>query len=132
MALSLIAFTAGCFGHELTKRAWLPLLIGALIPNSFTKKVANPEIADNRDWMRVPGWIRHALTRIEALKAAWFLVIGLILANQWLLHSALSGRRAYRVAMLLFLYAMSASMYALQALFFKHGELRDESDLTVA
>ena len=129
--LSLIAFIATYFDYELTKRAWLPLLIGALVLNSFTRRVANPEIADNRDWMRVPGWIRRAMTGIEkALKVAWILPVGLVFVNQWLLHSALSGRSAYRVAVLLFLYAMPASMYALQALFFQYGDLRDESDVT--
>jgi hypothetical protein len=132
VALSLIAFIAACFGHELTKRAWLPLMIGALVLNSFATKVANPEIVDNRDWMRVPGWIRQALPRIEKpLGVAWFLVIGLVLVNEWLLHSALSGRSAYRVAVLLVVYAMPASMYGLQALFFQYGELRDENDLAV-
>ena len=131
-ALSFIAFIAGCFRYDSTKWTGLPLLIGALVLNSFAKRVANPDITDNRDWMRVPGWIRQTLPSIEkALKAAWTLVFGLILVNQWLLHSALSGRSAYRVAVLLVLYAFAASMYTLQALFFKYGELRDENDLTV-
>jgi hypothetical protein len=131
VALSFIAFTAGCFRYESTKWTCLPLLIGALMLNSFAKTLANPDITDNRDWIRVPGWIRQALPSIEkALKAAWTLVFGLILVNQWLLHSALSDRSAYRVAVLLVLYGFAASMYALQALFFQYGDLRDESDLT--
>ena len=131
-ALSLIAFIAASFGHELTKRAWLPLMIGALVLNSFATKVANPEIVDNRDWMRVPEWIRQRLSRIEkALGIAWFLVVGLMLGNERLLHSALSGRSSYRFGVVVVLYAIPASMYGLQALFFQYGELRDENDLMV-
>lgn len=130
--LSFVAFIAACFGRELTNRAWLPLLIGALVLNSFAKKVVNPAIADNRDWMRVPGWTRKALTQIEKpLKAASIVLIGAILVNESLLHSLLSGSSAYRFTVLLVLYAMPATMYALQALFFQYGELRDESDLAV-
>jgi hypothetical protein len=133
LALSLIAFIAACFRYKSTRWTWLPLFIGALVLNSFARRVANPEIADNRDWMRVPEWIRGTLPRIEkALGVAWFLVIGLILVNEWLLQSRLSASSAYRFGVLLVLYAMLVSMYGLQALFFQYGELRDESDLTVA
>lgn len=124
-ALSFVAFIAACFGRELTNRAWLPLLIGALVLNSFAKKAANPAIADNRDWMRVPGRTRKALTQIEKpLKAASIVLIVAILVNESLLHSLLSSSSAYRFTVLLVLYAMPATMYALQALFFEYGELR--------
>jgi hypothetical protein len=61
----------------------------------------------------------------KPLRAASILVIGAILVNESLLHSLLTGSSAYRFTVLLVLYAMPATMYGLQALFFQYGELRD-------
>ncbi len=130
-ALSFIAIVAECFGHDPTKRAWLPLLLGAVILNVFARRVANPEVTDNRDWMRVPGWIRQALPAIEkALGAAAMVVVGISLLRAWSRYS-LVDTSAYHLGVRIFVYGLPASMYALQALFFEYGELRDESDLTV-
>jgi hypothetical protein len=38
---------------------------------------------------------------------------------------------AYHIGVRIFAYRLAASMYALQALFFQYGELRDQNDLTV-
>jgi hypothetical protein len=122
--LSFIAIVAECFGHDPTKRAWLPLFIGAFILNSFAKKVANPELADNRDWMRVPGWIRQALPPMgKALGVAAMVVVGISLLSEWSGYSLVDSS-AYHLGERIFAYGLAASMYALQALFFEYGELR--------
>jgi hypothetical protein len=124
-ALSFIAIIAECFGHDPMKRAWLPILLGAVVLNSFAKKVANPEIADNRDWIRVPGWIRQALPAMEkALGAAAMVVVGISLLSAWSLYPFVDTG-AYHLGVRIFVYGLPASMYALQALFFEYGELRD-------
>jgi hypothetical protein len=130
-AISFVAIVAECFGHDPTKRAWLPLLLGAVVLNVFAKRVANPEVTDNRDWMRVPGWIRQALPAMEkALGAAAMVVVGISLLSAWAVSSFVDTS-AYHLGVRIFAYGLAAFMYALQALFFQHGELRDESDVTI-
>jgi hypothetical protein len=55
---------------------WL-LVIGAGVLISLCRKVADPQVPDNRDWNNVPTWIRAILTPIQkTLDAALLLVIG--------------------------------------------------------
>jgi hypothetical protein len=130
-ALSVLGIIAACLGWDWSARwTWLPLVLGAFILDSFAKKVANPEVTDNRDWMRVPESIRRTLSTMpNALAVAQVCVVGISLVSMWTRYS-LVDTRGYHVGVRIFAYGLTAFMYALQALFFQYGDLRDENDLT--
>jgi ABC-type multidrug transport system permease subunit len=66
----------------------------------------------------------------KALGAAAMVVVGISLLGAWSLYSFVDTS-AYHIGVRIFAYRLAASMYALQALFFQYGELRDQNDLTV-
>jgi len=131
-ALSVLGVIAALFGWDWPVRGtWLPLLLGAFILDSFAKKVANPDITDNRDWMRVPEWIRRTLPAMpKAFVVSQVCVVGISLLSMWTRYS-LVDTGGYRLGVRIFAYGLTAFMYALQFLFFQYGELRDKSNLIV-
>ena len=82
--------------------------------------------------MRVPESIRRTLeTMPKAVLVAQVGVVGISLVSMWTRYS-LVDTKGYHVGVRIFAYGLTAFMYALQALFFQYGDLRDDNDVTVA
>jgi len=125
LVLSMVRLTAAFFGLDWpTRYATSFLLIGAFALYYCGGKAANPTVTRNRDWMKVPTWIRRVLE--PAQKAGVVLWVGslfLFAYAQW--HH--SNSEVSRFVSRIILDAMITFMYALTSLFFAYGELQPEA-----
>ena len=120
--LSLIRLVAACFGSDWPARqtTWF-LLMGAFALQYCGSKAANPAVTDNRDWIKVPAWIRRVLEPAQnAIGVVWVGSVFLGIYAQW---HPLGGQVSPFVTRIA-LDAMLTFMYALTALFFAYGELQ--------
>ncbi|MBZ5608385.1 MAG: hypothetical protein LAP38_09010 [Acidobacteriia bacterium] len=131
LALAIIRLASACFHNEWPGRwADWPLVLGAIGLLYCGRKMASPDVTDNSDWQRVPGWIRNSLPRIHAV-ATWGALL-LILLNQWsrvlapwpALQSLAESESHRSMLRILFLVCLTA-IYAAEVLFFTYGELRE-------
>lgn len=130
LALSTIRLVSACFGIDWPGRwADWPLLLGLLALLYFGRKMATPEVHDNHDWMRVPGWIRSSLPRVFGT-ALWTLMLLIVLTQwshflvSWPALQSLPENQMYRLAIRILYLACMTTLYAVEALFFTYGELR--------
>jgi hypothetical protein len=120
--LSLIRLIAACFGSDWPTRYATPfLLIGAFALVDCGRKASNPLVTDNRDWMKVPTRIRRVLEPAQkTIEVLWLGAVPLFVYGQWSHSTSEVSRLASRVI----LDIMTMFIYALTALFFSYGELR--------
>ncbi|MBZ5677216.1 MAG: hypothetical protein LAP61_23475 [Acidobacteriia bacterium] len=126
LSLALVALGAVCLGNQ----AWWPLLplgMGALVLRSLGNKIADPKISGNRDWQRVPTWLRAIFTPAKKTADIAFLLIMAIFVcwNLWRPASAMEIPGLHLVLRLV-LCVEIAFLYGLESLFFEYGELRSE------
>ena len=128
-AVSVLGVLAALIGWSWTfRRVGLPLVMGMLVMDWFAKEAADPAVKDDRDWMRVPPEIRSVLSAFQwAMGPVLAVMAGLLLLSEWPRYSLLDTR-AYVLAARVALYGVVAFTYALQALFFKYGDLRTTND----
>ena len=111
-------------GKRASGAALYLLFIEAIVLVSLCRKVADPQVTDNRDWNNVPTWIRTVLTRIQNVEGvAVFLMLGLITWSQWFDHfdHRVAQHLAYRIVVR---GVIDSHVHALAALFLSYGELR--------
>jgi hypothetical protein len=125
--LSLAYFGEACLGTDWPGRWFLwPLGIGAVVLQSIASKIANPICSSDLGWSRVPKWIRAVLEPTGKTATAALLVLGVLFCwSQWSGQS-LTGSGIYLRGSRIVTGGYVALMYALEALFFRYGEVRSE------
>lgn len=126
LGLALVALGAACRGNQALWPLW-PLGLGALVLRSLGNKIADPRILGNRDWQRVPAWLRGTFTPAKkTVDIAFLLTVLLTYWNLWRPGSVpeVSG---LRFVIQLVLESEIALLYGLESLFFEYGELRTDS-----
>jgi len=119
--VTLCCLAAFCFGNEWPVRiAFWPLLIGSLVLFRIARNSASHGAGSEQDWMRVPAPIRVVLERSKTLLTVLFFVAALL--KIWSLKSPEHGN-TYRLAAIV-AGGDVAFMFALEALFFRYGDLR--------
>ena len=123
--LSLLRLVMACFGSDWpTRQATGFLLSGAFGLLYCSGKAANPAPPDNRDWMKVPTWIRRILEPAQhAVTGVWVGAVFLVIYAQW---NPSGGQMSHFVTRIAF-DAMLTFVYALTALFFHYGNLQPPS-----
>jgi hypothetical protein len=118
---------AFCFGQEWPMRIALwPLVLGSVALHRIAQNSASHGAGNEQDWMRVPARIRIVLERSKTLLTVLFFVA--VLLKVWSLKSPEHGN-AYRWAAWIFSGGIIAFSFAVEALFFRCGELRAVPDV---
>ena len=134
LALSAIRLGSACFGIGWPGRwADWPLLLFLIGILFVGRRVASPNVRDNSDWMRVPGWIRDSLPRVYGT-ALWGGLL-LIVFGQWSrfwvslpMVESLPQSPIYRLIIRLLYLAFMTTLYGVEVLFFTYGELRPKPE----
>jgi hypothetical protein len=123
LVLSVIRLGSACFGIDWPGRwADWPLLLLLLALLYFGRKMASPDVPDNADWMRVPGWIRRSLPRVST--ALWVAALLSVFTQLWPSLQALPENPIYHLMIRLLFLAGMTMFYAEEVLFFTYGELK--------
>ncbi len=119
--LTAIRLVAACFGSDWPARqtTWF-LLIGAFALDYCGRKAANRAVTDNHDWETVPAWIRRILEPAQSAGSAVGVGV-MFLAIYAQRHPA--GGQVPAFVMRIAFNILLTFMYALEALFFRYGEL---------
>jgi hypothetical protein len=120
-ALSIIRAGLACFGSNWPGRwADFALAVGVVVLFSIGRKMTSPAVAGNRDWERVPSWIRKSLPRIWGT-ALWIVVLLMALQLP-------SKSEVYQLFIRVLFLIGVAMFYAVEALYFTYGELRSSTN----
>ena|SRR5579872_1752388 len=123
LALSVIRI-ATAFVHSdwlgIYSNFWLAA--GVVVLFYWARKMANPSVAGNHDWQRVPEWIRRSLPRLwQVAVGASIVLLGI---RQWFHTSITPDNRTYVVIERIVSGMCLSLFYTIEALYFKYGELR--------
>lgn len=107
------------------------LAIGAVTLDALARKAAAPDVPDHRDWLLVPRPLRAIMMRGASIASIAELGIGILTAAVLIAgHSEpLHGRYLGTLESVTAAFLV-ATVYGLDALFFRYGELRGFNDRT--
>ncbi len=125
-AATVVCLTAFCFGNEqLLRMGFWPLAIASAGLNRVARNSASRALESQQDWLRVPGPLRMVMQRSRTVLTVLFFVwVTLRVAS---LHSVEHGE-VYRLVSWIAIGCDMAFLFALEALFFRYGELQPVSD----
>jgi hypothetical protein len=132
-ALSVVAVVSTCLGTNLLT----PLALRPTIPVAgglfhSGKRVAHPATRDNPDWIAVPEWVRIILERARVAFDWIFFALFLFMCCGTLLapighpsvFESLWDSGAYHRLSGAIVFGSLATLFALEALFFRYGALK--------
>ncbi len=137
LALSAIRLGGACFGVDWPGRwaDWpLVLLLAGIL--YVGRAMAKPDVSDDRDWMRVPGWIRRSLPQVY-VSALWSAMLLIVLSQwshlvTWPALQSLAESSIYRLIVRALYLVCVTTLYAVAVLFLTYGELRGHQRKTAA
>ena len=126
LAVTVVCLAAFCFGNEqLLRMGVWPLIIASAILDRVARNSASRAPESQQDWLRVPGPLRMLMQGSKkALTVLFFVYVALRVAS--LQSEEHSG--VYLLVSWIAIGCDIALLFALEALFFRYGELRPISD----
>ena len=131
--VSLVMLLGAFFGKDWPKGAALwPMIVGASVLFFLGRRIADPANRHNRDWMTVPRWIRIAMqTASKVVDWAILVLLLLTICDSTVWHfvhiskfDGIANSGGYHRFSRGVISGSVAVFYALEALFFRYGELK--------